>query len=54
MNEEQEIKKGEEWADILMLRKDANNKGRYKTSWGSKTALGIFKTICRLVNEQNQ
>lgn len=33
-------------AEMLMLRK--NKIGRYKTTWGDKTAVGIFETINRL------
>jgi hypothetical protein len=39
--------------EILMLRKDTRNRGRYLTSWGNKTPLGIFNTFQRLSEEIN-
>jgi hypothetical protein len=52
--ESEKICIGEKIAEILMLRED---KGyfpkRYKTTWGNKTALGIYGTVKRLI-EENQ
>lgn len=52
--EQEKIIKGQQIAKILMLRE---NKGytpkRYKTTWGNKTALGIYGTVKRLI-EENQ
>jgi len=42
---------GQQWADILFLLEDRDHKGRYLTTWGNKTPLGIFETISRLVHE---
>ena len=39
--------------EILMLRKDATNKVRYQTTWGNKTAIGIYETVYRIVNDVN-
>lgn len=36
-------------AEVLNLR--ADREGRYKTEWGTKTALGIFETVRRLALE---
>ena len=47
--EEKEIV-GKQIIEILMLRKDATNKGRYQTTWGNKTAIGIYEAVCRIVN----
>ena len=44
---------GQVLIDILMLRKDTKNKGRYLTSWGNKTPLGVFNTFQRLSEEKN-
>ena len=50
--EEKEIV-GNQIVEILMLRKDAENKGRYLTTWGNKTAIGIYETVLRLINDPN-
>ena len=52
---------GNRWAEILQLkedqeynRKSGNNdmdKKRYLTSWGNKSAIGIYEVIKRLVKE---
>jgi len=42
---------GEAWANILMLKKSREHKDRYLTTWGDKTALGLYNTVCRLVND---
>ena len=43
INEAEEIRRGENIAHILGLKK--NKKGRYETSQGDKTALGLFRTM---------
>lgn len=40
---------GEDWAEILMFKKSPKHKDRYLTTWGDKTALGLYLTISRLV-----
>ena len=48
LNTETEI--GEAIAEILILREDKGyNPKRYKTTWGNKTALGIYGTVKRLI-----
>ena len=47
--EEKEIV-GKQLVEILILRKDTTNKERYQTTWGNKTAIGIYETVCRIVN----
>lgn len=42
---------GQEIAKILCLKKKRN--GRYQTTWGEKTAIGIFNTIIRLSDDIN-
>jgi hypothetical protein len=55
MNTEQEIseaeetRRGEELCRVLKLRREPGETGRYRTAWGSKTPLGIFRTVKRLV-----
>ena len=47
-----EFDTGKKWAEILGLKK--NKEGRYNTSWGTKTALGIYLVIKRLVKEDEE
>lgn len=51
MDYKQKSEQGKQWADILMLKKSPEHNDRYLTSWGDKTALGIYLTIKRLVEE---
>ena len=43
--EEEERRRGQMLADALKLKKDPDYKDRYETAWGTKTALGLFRTI---------
>lgn len=49
--EEEKDKIGKAIADILMLRKDKDHKDRYQTTWGNKTAIGIFNTVLRIAED---
>lgn len=40
-------------ARILQLRRDREHRDRFQTTWGSKTALGIFHTVMRIAEEIN-
>lgn len=52
LSEKEKILRGEKIADILMLREDKGyTPKRYKTTWGNKTALGLYGTIKRLLEE---
>ena len=42
-------RRGELLAEILMLKKKSNN-GRYDTTWGDKTAIGLFLTVEHIVS----
>lgn len=42
---------GKKLVKILMLRKDITNKDRYTTTWGNKTALGIYRLVSRVVTK---
>lgn len=55
MTEEEETRRGQIIADGLYLRADRapDSRGdqRYLTQWGSKTALGLYRTMKRAVLE---
>lgn len=48
---EKQAEIGKTLAKILCLKRSKTNKERYQTTWGDKTALGIFNTINRLAEE---
>jgi hypothetical protein len=56
MPEDEERKRGEEIARVLSLKpaRDDNGKRysppRYNTAHGTKTALGLFRTLAHLIN----
>jgi len=54
MSEQEQIKIGQQLADILYLKFDPKyRKGtdvRYMTSWGNKTALGLYMTVKRILD----
>jgi len=45
---EEQAQQGKEIARLLMLRRDRDHKGRWQTTWGNKTNLGIYNTVKRL------
>lgn len=45
-----QIERGKRLAEILQLKKDSKFEDRYKTEWGSKTALGLFHTVHAIIN----
>lgn len=49
LTEAEEIRRGQLMAEILGLRENANR--QYRTQWGTKTALGLFRTMKRIVEE---
>lgn len=52
LTETEEQRRGELLAEVLKLRKrqgPADPYPRYQTTWGSKTALGLYRTIERIV-----
>lgn len=57
LTDEQKKIIGEEWVNILMLRKSPDRgdriNPRYQTAWGSKTAIGIYEVITRLKEEEH-
>ena len=50
-NVEIEEKIGKEVASMLFIK--PNKKGEYKTEWGTKTALGLGRTIIQVVEDAN-
>jgi hypothetical protein len=35
-------------AAMLQLKRDSEHKDRFQTTWGTKTAIGVFETVLRL------
>ena len=44
---------GRKWAEILMLKRDREYKDRWRTTWGNKTDLGLYRVICEMVRQAN-
>ena len=42
---------GEQWAEFLNLKKSTTHPDRYQMTGGEKTAIGVYHTLTRLVNE---
>lgn len=51
LTEQEETRRGEMLALVLQLQKSQAEPGRYRTDWGTKTPLGIFRTVKRIVEE---
>lgn len=49
--EEQKARQGVEIATLFKLRRSQEHKDRYLTSWGTKTAIGVFEVIRRIGRE---
>jgi hypothetical protein len=52
VSEAEELRRGELLAEVLHLRKrkgPTDSEPRYQTTWGSKTALGLYRTVERIV-----
>ena len=50
INEAEETRRGQMLADVLDLP-HSTEPGRYRTEWGSKTALGLYRTVKRIIEE---
>lgn len=50
-DETEETKRGALLAEVLGLKRDKRNKAHWATSWGSKTDLGLFQTVKRIIEE---
>lgn len=51
LSEQEKIRIGTSIAKLFMLRKDTVHKDRYKTLWGNKTALGVYYTFERVMED---
>lgn len=51
LTEEQKIARGKLFAEVFKLKKDPEHKDRFQTTVGTKTALGVFVTAKRMVEE---
>lgn len=49
IDEKEETQRGELLATVLGLKK--TKEGRYNTLWGTKSDLGLYRTVKRLVEE---
>ena len=49
--EQEKIKIGKNIAKLLILKKDTIYRDRYQTLWGTKTALGIYHTFQRIMED---
>lgn len=47
--EKEEKRRGQLLADILMLKLNAEK--RYSTTWGTKSALGLYRSVKRIIEE---
>lgn len=50
ITEAEELERGNLLAVVLRMRKSKDT-GRYQTDWGDKTALGLFRTVQRIIEE---
>lgn len=56
LTENEEFIRGLQIAEIFGLKKARKMAGfndRYETSWGTKTALGLYRMVKRLADESN-
>ena len=51
ITEQEEIRRGELIAEVLCLRRSPREQDRYLTAWGTKTDLGLFRTVKRIIEE---
>jgi hypothetical protein len=51
INETEETRRGELIVQILMLEPSRRESGRYETEWGTKTPLGLYRTIKRIIEK---
>lgn len=51
-SENRDEQTGLEIAKILCLQRDDDHKDRFVTEFGSKTAIGIFRTVKRIIEER--
>jgi hypothetical protein len=51
LTEAQEAERGALIAEVLQLRRNPREQDRWSTTWGTKTDLGLFRTVKRLIEE---
>ncbi len=52
LSEQEQARRGQLLARVLMLKKKRDN-GRWDTTWGDKTDLGLYRTVARIVHGEN-
>lgn len=50
ISEAEETRRGELLAEVLSLKKSRET-GRYATTWGDKTALGLYRVVERIIQD---
>ena len=57
VDEQEETRRGALLAEVLALKPIRNSEsgenGRYRTHWGTKTELGLYRTVKRIIEEGN-
>lgn len=51
ISEEMEAARGSMLIEMLDLKPDPENPGRVFTTWGTKTPLGLYRTVKRIIEE---
>jgi hypothetical protein len=51
MTEAEQARRGEMIAAALKLKRDKDYPDRYQTEWGTKTALGLFRILKRMIQD---
>ncbi len=51
LTEAEEARRGALLAQILKLRRDREYPDRWQTEWGTKTNLGLFRIVVRIVED---
>ena len=49
--EAEQARRGQMIAEALNLRKCFEHADRWRTDWGTKTSLGLFRTLKRMIDE---
>ena len=48
LSEKEETRRGAMLAEVLGLKRQRD--GRYKTTWGTKTDIGLFRSVSRIMS----
>lgn len=51
LDEDEMARRGALLAEVLHLERDDAHKDRWQTEWGTKTALGLFRTVERIMED---